>query len=173
MYEGYRANAKIFKKGRFSILLSKHIENALLFQNQVEVKDIDVTYREELEDTAIIPKSLLICIIAETRRKSVDKSAPLTTLTTQCRLPSVAPPTFNGKHSEFKNVILFETFVDKDDTLHDIEKFNRLMSCLAGDALSSLRWVYESACLIFIDNILTLFNLPEISHSSPQYIDPF
>jgi len=127
-------------------------------------------YREESKETAIIAKSLLIYIIAETWLKSVDNSATPATRTPQCRLPSFALPTFSGKHSEFKNFIsLLETFVDKDDTIHDIEKFNHLISCLAGDALgtvrafqvtadnypkalASLRRVYNNDCLIFFDN---------------------
>jgi len=167
---------RFLNEGRFSLntvelecrleILKKHFENALLIQNQFEAKDGDDVYREELEETAIIPKSLLNSIFAKARRKSVDNSATPATRTPQCRLPSVALPTFSGKHSEFKNLIsLFETFV-----IH-------LTWCLAGrafqvtadnypKALASLRRVYASDCSLFFDNISTLFNLPTISKPS-------
>jgi len=151
---------RFLNEGRFSLntvelecrleILKKHFENALLIQNQFEAKDGDDVYREELEETAIIPKSLLNSIFAKARRKSVDNSATPATRTPQCRLPSVALPTFSGKHSEFKNLIsLFETFV-----IH-------LTWCLAGrafqvtadnypKALGILKRVYDKDCFIFL-----------------------
>jgi len=94
-------------------------------------------YREELEGTSIIAKSFIISLIVEQRGKSVDYSAPPAT---QCRLPSAGLSTCSGKHSESKNfIILFKTFVDKNDMLHDIEKFNHSISCLAGVALGTVR----------------------------------
>jgi len=44
---------------------SKHIENASLIQNQIEVKDGEDVYREELKETSIIAKSFIISLIVK------------------------------------------------------------------------------------------------------------
>ena len=75
---------------------------------------------------------------------------------------------------------LYQPIGESDPNIPDIEKFNHLISCLSGEALgtvkafqiteqnypkalASLKKVYDNNCLIFFDNVSTLFNLPEIT----------
>ena len=93
-------------------------------------------------------------------------------------------PKFSGKYAEYKNFMsLFENLVHYDPTLTGIEKFNHLISCLFDEALgtvrafevteenypkamASLKKLYDNDCLIFMDNISKLFDLPEMPKPS-------
>ncbi|KAI8115966.1 hypothetical protein CVS40_11893 [Lucilia cuprina] len=99
-------------------------------------------------------------------------------------------PKFSGKYAEYKNFIRGmcllankKSLVDSDPPLTEIERFNRLISCLSDEALGTvkayqiseqnysktlqnLKRVYDNPCLIFFDNITKLFDLPEMSKPS-------
>ncbi|XP_017485294.1 PREDICTED: uncharacterized protein LOC108373862, partial [Rhagoletis zephyria] len=93
-------------------------------------------------------------------------------------------PKFSGKYSEFKNFIsLFESLVNNDPSLTEIEKFNHLISCLTDEALgtvkafqvsegnyakalASLKKFYDNPCLIFFDSISKLFELLNMNKPS-------
>ena len=151
-------------------------------QSEIEIADHSDISRGELEDICVGAKSLLISHMSKKRQSNAADysfSNPH-----HSRLPKMSLPKFSGKYSEYKNFIsLFENLVDNDPMIPDIEKFNHLISCLSGEALgtvkafqiteqnypkalASLKKVYDNNCLIFFDNIATLFELKEISKPS-------
>ncbi|KAL7726554.1 hypothetical protein ACLKA6_010419 [Drosophila palustris] len=93
-------------------------------------------------------------------------------------------PKFSGKHSEFRNFMcLFESLVDDDASLTNVEKFNHLVSCLSDEALgvvkpypltdcnypkalASLKSVYDNKCLIFFDTVAQSFDIPSMTKPS-------
>ncbi|KAL7724581.1 hypothetical protein ACLKA6_010158 [Drosophila palustris] len=100
------------------------------------------------------------------------------------QLPKMRLPKFSGKHSEFRNFMcLFESLVDDDASLTNVEKFNHLVSCLSDEALgvvkpypltdcnypkalASLKSVYDNKCLIFFDTVAQLFDIPSMTKPS-------
>ncbi|XP_055909622.1 uncharacterized protein LOC129944297 [Eupeodes corollae] len=163
-------------------ILNSYIDQLMNCQSEIESEDRADDSRGELEDICVGAKALLISHVNKRRKSSVvdySFSNPH-----HSRLPKMSLPKFSGKYSEYKNFIsLFESLVDNDPMLSDIEKFNHLISCLSGaalgtvkafqiteqnypKALASLKKVYDNNCLIFFDNVSTLFELKEISKPS-------
>lgn len=164
-------------------ILNQYIEQAMTYQSEIDVLDPSNKERADLEDLCVTTKGLLIELLPSGSGQSQND----TTFGFQghnSRLPNIKLPKFSGKYSEYKNFMgLFENLVDSDPCLTDIQKFNHLLSCLSNEALgtvkafnvseqnyskamASLRKVYDNPCLIFFDNISTLFDLPKITKPS-------
>ena len=103
------------------------------------------------------------------------------------KLPALKLPTFGGKYSEYKNFITsFKQATDRELGLSNIGKINHLFNCLHGQALETvkafqitnenypkalerLKTRYDNSSLIFMENISTLFELPNMSkHNCTQ-----
>ncbi|XP_055919381.1 uncharacterized protein LOC129951309 [Eupeodes corollae] len=164
-------------------LLKSYIDQLMACQSNIESADRSDDSRGELEDICVSAKALLLSLV--NKRNNSTAIADFTFSNPHhSRLPKMSLPKFSGKYSEYKNFIsLFENLVDNDPMLPDIEKFNHLISCLSGEALgtvkafqiteqnypkalASLKKVYDNNCLIFFDNVSTLFELKEISKPS-------
>ncbi|XP_075150712.1 uncharacterized protein LOC142224812 [Haematobia irritans] len=105
-------------------------------------------------------------------------------LSTQTKIESLDPDD-SGRGDiedfEYKNFITsFKQIIDREHGLSNIEKFNHLINCLQGHALETvkafqitnenypkalerLKSRYDNNTLIFMENISTLFELPDVS----------
>ncbi|XP_055840716.1 uncharacterized protein LOC129908323 [Episyrphus balteatus] len=119
-------------------ILNSYIDQLMNCQSEIESIDRNDDSRGELEDICVGAKALLISHVNKRRKSSaVDYSF---SNPHHSRLPKMSLPKFSGKYSEYKNFIsLFESLVDNDPILPDIEKFNHLISCLSGAALGTVK----------------------------------
>ncbi|XP_065368808.1 uncharacterized protein LOC135961242 [Calliphora vicina] len=163
-------------------ILNSYIEDVMDIQTEIDILDPSNDERSDLENLCVSTKSMLLGYL--TPREHSIAETTLGFSSHHSRLPSMKLPKFSGKYAEYKNFIsLFESLVDSDITLTEIEKFNHLISCLSDEALGtvkayqiseqnyskalqSLKRVYDNPCLIFFDNITKLFDLPEMSKPS-------
>ncbi|XP_055859254.1 uncharacterized protein LOC129921447 [Episyrphus balteatus] len=138
-------------------------------QSEIESIDRNDDSRGELEDICVGAKALLISHVNKRRKSSaIDYSF---SNPHHSRLPKMSFPKFSGKYSEYKNFIsLFESLVDNDPTLSQKTTFSfkafQITEQNYPKALASLKKVYDNNCLIFFDNVSTLFELKEISKPS-------
>ncbi|XP_046803876.1 uncharacterized protein LOC124419278 [Lucilia cuprina] len=164
-------------------ILNSYIEQAMTYQSEIDILDPENDERSAVEDLCVSTKCLLLGYLTPIRRQSSHDST-IGYPTHHSSLPKMKLPKFNGKYSEYKNFIsLFESLVDHDMSLTEIEKFNHLISCLSDEALgtakayqiteqnyskalASLKRVYDNPCLIFFDSTRQLFHLPEITKPS-------
>ena len=171
-------------------MLNNYVKEVMEIQSQIELIDDDDAERGNVEDLCVTTKSKLMSLLKKPDKKKdlnetfFEKSFNQIDSVSRTRLPSMPLPKFNGKYSDFKNFIsLFENLVDSDSSIPEIAKFNHLLSCLSGEALgtikayqvsgenyqkalASLKKVYDNSCLIFLENISQLFELPQISKPS-------
>ncbi|XP_051862861.1 uncharacterized protein LOC127565942 [Drosophila albomicans] len=75
------------------------------------------------------------------RDETIDPSANgLGARSNRRRLPELKLPTFGGGYTEYASFwSMFESVIDKDNDLDDVEKFQHLLSCLTGPALDAVR----------------------------------
>ncbi|XP_065368751.1 uncharacterized protein LOC135961183 [Calliphora vicina] len=164
-------------------ILNSYIEQAMTYQSEIDILDPENEDRSAVEDLCVSTKCLLLGYLTPSRKQSMLDTT-IGCSTHHSSLPKMKLPKFSGKYSEYKNFIsLFESLVDHDMSLTDIEKFNHLISCLSDEALgtvkafqvteqnyskalASLKRVYDNPCLIFYDNIRQLFHLQEITKPS-------
>ena len=165
-------------------MLESHIKNVTELEAKLEDIDLDYECDGALEELYISTKGMLKALISQIKVENSQQTPIAPQASSSSRLPKMALPKFSGKYSEFKNFLsLFETLVDNDKSLPNIEKFNHLMQCLSGEALgtikafhlsnenypkalAALKKVYDNDCLIFLDNISMLFELPRIEKPS-------
>ncbi|XP_046803809.1 uncharacterized protein LOC124419233 [Lucilia cuprina] len=155
----------------------------MTYQSEIDILDPENDERSAVEDLCVSTKCLLLGYLTPSRSQS-SHDTTIGYPTHHSSLPKMKLPKFSGKYSEYKNFIsLFESLVDHDMSLTEIEKFNHFISCLSDEAvgtvkayqiteqnyskaLASLKRVYDIPCLIFFDNIRQLFHLPEITKPS-------
>ncbi|XP_036347402.1 uncharacterized protein LOC118756766, partial [Rhagoletis pomonella] len=145
--------------------------------------------RSEIEDTYVAIK---VCIKeqlgADAHNTTVADASPCVSHSTSMKLPRLALPTFDGKYSDYKNFVTsFKQVIDSQPSLSSIEKFNQLLNCLKGAALETvkafqissenypkalerLKARYDNPTLVFLDNIKSLFSLPNVSKSNAQHL---
>ncbi|XP_036334494.1 uncharacterized protein LOC118745065 [Rhagoletis pomonella] len=145
--------------------------------------------RSEIEDTYVAIK---VCIKeqlgADAHNTTVADASPCVSHSTSMKLPRLALPTFDGKYSDYKNFVTsFKQVIDSQPSLSSIEKFNQLLNCLKGAALETvkafqissenypkalerLKARYDNPTLVFLDNINSLFSLPNVSKSNAQHL---
>ncbi|XP_062123204.1 uncharacterized protein LOC133836627 [Drosophila sulfurigaster albostrigata] len=75
------------------------------------------------------------------RDETIDLSANgLSARANRRRLPELKLPTFGGGYTEYASFwSIFESVIDKDNELDDVEKLQHLLSCLTGPALDAFR----------------------------------
>lgn len=163
-------------------ILNSYIEQAISIQDELDIICSNEAESVELENACVSTKSLLLSFRERHRLPNPQETSM--SVPHQSRLPQMRLPKFSGKYSEFKNFIsLFESLVDNDPSLTEIEKFNHLLSCLTDEALgtvkafqisegnyakalASLKKLYDNPCLIFFDSISKLFELPNMNKPS-------
>ncbi|XP_055911761.1 uncharacterized protein LOC129945849 [Eupeodes corollae] len=166
-------------------ILESYFKQGLAYQTAIESHaPADTTGRSELEDLYVSTKEKILLLMgSERRNSSLDTTLSIPQIVGS-HLPKLKLPRFDGKYSDYKNFInSFTKLVDSNVTLSKIEKFNHLLSCLQGAALSTVKAFqvtdenYEKAlerlkerfdndCLIFLENISQLFDLPKVQKSS-------
>jgi hypothetical protein len=164
-------------------MLNSYIEKAMGLQSEIDSLDPENDNRSGLEEICVTTKALFMSALAPSGNKSQTQNAR-SCISHYSNLPKLKLPTFSGKHAEFKQFIsLFESLVDSDNSISDIEKFNHLISCLPDEALgtvqayqmsaanypkalASLHRVYDNKCLIFFDTLAQLFDIPPVTKPS-------
>lgn len=167
-----------------------YFKQLLAFQSQVEVLDPEDEARADLEDGFIALKMAVQQQLG-TELHEHDTTIGNTTLqfpAHHSKLPSLKLPTFSGKYSEYKNFITsFTQVVDRETGLSNIEKLNHLRNCLQGPALDTinafqisnenypkalerLKARFDNATLIFMENVVSLFELPSMAMPDGQQL---
>lgn len=168
-------------------ILESYFKQGLSYQTQIEKLAPSDTGRGEIEDLYISTKSKILSLMGERRRGSVPDTSFAMAVPVN-RLPNLRLPKFSGKYSEYKNFInSFNQLVRNDSSLTRIEKFNHLLACLTDQALGTVRAFqitdenypkaiarlkerYDNDCLIFLENISTLMELPKVFKGSPSQL---
>ncbi|XP_055922737.1 uncharacterized protein LOC129953521 [Eupeodes corollae] len=164
-------------------ILESYFKQILVYQTKIEVLVPNDTSRGEIEDLYITAKTKILSLLGTNRRSSVaDMTLGIPHSTSH--LPKQRLPRFSGKYSDYKNFInSFNNLVENDSSLTKIEKFNYLLSCLTDQALGtvkayqvtednyskalqSLKDRYDNDCLIFLEYISQLIELPKVSKAS-------
>ncbi|XP_041451993.1 uncharacterized protein LOC121405381 [Drosophila obscura] len=153
----------------------------MALQSEIYVLDPDNSDRAALEETSVITKPLYMSAATNRSPQPYMNSAPTHH---HSNLPKLKLPKFSGKHADYKQFIsLFESLVDSDPSLSNIEKFNHLISCFSDEALGtvkafqmsdanypealeSLKRVYDNKCLIFFETLAQLFDIPAVTKPS-------
>ncbi|XP_046800970.1 uncharacterized protein LOC124421481 [Lucilia cuprina] len=165
-------------------ILESYFKQISHIQGQIEkISPSDVT-RSDLEEIYIAAKAKLLSILNKTRSSTSMEQSFFNTsigLSNQTRLPSLKLPRFDGKYADYKRFITtFNNMVHDNSSITPVDKFNYLLNCLSGPALSvvepfqvtdenypkaldRLRERYDNKVLIFLEHITTLFNIPEMS----------
>ncbi|XP_036347074.1 uncharacterized protein LOC118756415 [Rhagoletis pomonella] len=157
-------------------------------QNNIEALVPTDSSRVEIEETYISTKSKILSLINSRNRTSelntsMFHATAFGNTSHHNRLPSLKLPKFDGKYAEYKR--FFRTFcnmVHDDPTMPKVDKFNYLLNCLSGPALSviepfqvteenypkaiqRLKERYDNNVLIFQDYITSIFNIPMMKRS--------
>lgn len=137
--------------------------------------------RSDLEECFIAIKLAVQEQLGSELHDTTIGNASLTFPTHNSKLPSLKLPTFTGKYSEYKNFITsFTQIIDREIGLSNIEKFNHLRNCLQGPALDTinafqitnenypkalerLKTRFDNSTLIFMENVVSLFELPSMT----------
>ncbi|KAI8129104.1 hypothetical protein CVS40_0912 [Lucilia cuprina] len=120
-------------------ILNSYIEQAMTYQSEIDILDPENDERSAVENLCVSTKCQLIGYLTAIRRQSIHDST-IGYPTYHSSLPKMKLPKFSGKYSEYKNFIsLFESLVDHDMSLTEIEKFNHLISCLSDEALGTVK----------------------------------
>ncbi|XP_046810021.1 uncharacterized protein LOC124420605 [Lucilia cuprina] len=165
-------------------ILESYFKQISHIQGQIEkISPSDVT-RSDLEEIYIAAKAKLLSILNKTRSSTSMEQSFFNTsieLSNQTRLSSLKLPRFDGKYTDYKRFITtFNNMVHDNSSITPVDKFNYLLNCLSGPALSvvepfqvtdenypkaldRLRERYDNKVLIFLEHITTLFNIPEMS----------
>ncbi|XP_037823638.1 uncharacterized protein LOC119612006 [Lucilia sericata] len=122
-------------------MLESYFTQLSHIQTQTERHDVGDESRSELEELFVQAKAYMIDLLYKKRRSSdMDLSILNTTSSSfshQSRLPELKLPNFNGKYSEYSRFIsTFNTLVHEEPCIPTIDKFNYLLNCLSGPALS-------------------------------------
>ncbi|XP_055837801.1 uncharacterized protein LOC129906162 [Episyrphus balteatus] len=165
-------------------LTSTDNKQILAYQTKIEVLLPTDTSRGEIEVLYITAKTKILSLLGTGRRSSVADMTVSTVPHTISHLPKQRLPKFSGRYSDYKNFInSYNNLVENDLSLTRIEKFNYLLSCLSDQALGtvkafqvteanypkallSLKERYDNDCLIFLEYISQLIELPKVQKAS-------
>ncbi|XP_073823116.1 uncharacterized protein [Musca autumnalis] len=165
-------------------ILDSYFKQILSVQNKIENLDPDDNGRADIEDLYCYINSQIQQQLAEDGHNTTFSESSFAIPVPSNKLPRLKLPSFNGKYSEYKNFInSFKQIIDREHGLSNIEKFNHLLNCLHGHALETvkafqvtnenypkalerLKARYDNSTLIFMENISTLFDLPDVSKPS-------
>ncbi|XP_073827227.1 uncharacterized protein [Musca autumnalis] len=165
-------------------ILDSYFKHILSVQNKIENLDPDDNGRADIEDLYCYINSQIQQQLAEDGHNTTFSESSFAIPVPSNKLPRLKLPSFNGKYSEYKNFInSFKQIIDREHGLSNIEKFNHLLNCLHGHALETvkafqvtnenypkalerLKARYDNSTLIFMENISTLFDLPDVSKPS-------
>lgn len=166
-------------KCRLSIA-DAYFKQVLSFQSQIEALEPEENGRVDLEDTFVAIK---LAVQEQLGSELLDTTVGNTSVIvpTNSKLPTLKLPTFTGKYSDYRNFITsFKQVIDRELGLSNIEKFNHLRNCLQGPALDTinafqitnenypkalerLKSRYDNTSLIFMENVVSLFELPSMA----------
>ena len=168
-------------------ILESYFKQILSFQTQIERLDPENNGRPEIEDMYIAAKISMQSQLSEDIHNTTISNSTNCFPAPSHKLPALKLPTFGGKYSEYKNFITsFKQVIDRELGLSNIGKFNHFLNCLHGQALETvkafqitnenypkvlerLKTRYDNRSLIFMENISTLFELPNMSkHNCTQ-----
>ncbi|XP_055858724.1 uncharacterized protein LOC129921088 [Episyrphus balteatus] len=165
-------------------ILESYFKQILAYQTKIEVLLPTDTSRGEIEDLYITAKTKILSLLGTGRRSSIADMTVSTVPHTISHLPKQRLPKFSGRYSDYKNFInSYNNLVENDLSLKKIEKFNYLLSCLSDQALGtvkafqvteanypkallSLKERYDNDCLIFLEYISQLIELPKVQKAS-------
>ncbi|XP_055909761.1 uncharacterized protein LOC129944394 [Eupeodes corollae] len=165
-------------------ILESYFKQILAYQTKIEVLLPTDTSRGEIEDLYITAKTKILSLLGTGRRSSIADMTVSTVPHTISHLPKQRLPKFSGRYSDYKNFInSYNNLVENDLSLTKIEKFNYLLSCLSDQALGtvkafqvteanypkallSLKERYDNDCLIFLEYISQLIELPKVQKAS-------
>lgn len=165
-------------------ILDSYFKQILSVQNKIENIDPDDNGRADIEDLYCYINSQIQHQLVEDGHNTTFAESSFAIAVPSNKLPRLKLPSFNGKYSEYKNFInSFKQIIDREHGLSNIEKFNHLLNCLHGHALETvkafqvtnenypkalerLKTRYDNSTLIFMENISTLFDLPDVSKPS-------
>lgn len=177
-------------------LLENHFAKFEEVQSEIEkldVLELESDKRESFEETYCYAKSKLLSKITELRRPSVNlnqSSADVLGLnrtgnrSNLVKLPKIELPHFSGEYKHWTDFINgFNTYIDADDNLKPLEKFNYLRKCLKGgnaesmlasleltdanyvEALTLLKKRYDNERLIYQAHIREISEIPATGKS--------
>ncbi|KAI8115028.1 hypothetical protein CVS40_12704 [Lucilia cuprina] len=134
-------------------ILNSYIEQAMTYQSEIDILDPENDERSAVEDLCVSTKCLLLGYLTPSRRQS-SHNTTIGYPTHHSSPPKMKLTKFSGKYSEYKNFItLFESLVDHDMSLTEIEKFNYLILCLSDEAIGTVK-AYQN--LLSLSNIIIL-----------------
>ena len=122
-------------------VVENYYKQACHYQTEIEKQNSNDSGRAELDELFILTKSLILTKLGQSRplNSTLDQSLCLPS-TTNSRLPKLQLPKFDGQYMEYQNFIYsFKSLVHNDNNIPVIEKFNHLLSCLKGEAFSTVK----------------------------------
>ena len=158
-------------------IVESYYKQASHFQNKIERLSPNDIGRTDIDELYISVKTRILTLMEGSRRPSIQESSFTMPHAAVHRLPAIKLPKFDGTYMEYKNFInTFNNLVHKNLTISTSEKFNHLLSCLTGEALSTIKAFqvtdenypkamdrlkerYDNDTLIFLDNITSMFEV--------------
>ncbi|XP_075167714.1 uncharacterized protein LOC142239839 [Haematobia irritans] len=169
-------------------IIESYYKQASYYQNQIERLSPLDDGRADIDELYITIKTKLLDLIGSGRRHSIAEQSFSVPQHSSSRLPSLKLPKFDGKYLEYKNFInTFNNLVHKDPNFPVTEKFNHLLSCLSGEALSTIKAFqvtdenyqsaldrlkerYDNDTLIFLENVTSMFKISKSSKPAPKQL---
>ncbi|XP_075170487.1 uncharacterized protein LOC142242854 [Haematobia irritans] len=169
-------------------IIESYYKQASYYQNQIERLSPLDDGRADIDELYITIKTKLLDLIGSGRRHSITEQSFSVPQHSSSRLPSLKLPKFDGKYLEYKNFInTFNNLVHKDPNIPVTEKFNHLLSCLSGEALSTIKAFqvtdenyqsaldrlkerYDNDTLIFLENVTSMFEISKSSKPVPKQL---
>ncbi|XP_037943125.1 uncharacterized protein LOC119675975 [Teleopsis dalmanni] len=172
-------------------LVKSYYKQSTYYQFQIENLDPADGGRNDLDELYITVKTKIKSLMEERRPRDVvnnEHSFVMSPTINNTRLPALKLPHFDGNYMDYKNFIhSFNNLVNNDATISKIEKFNHLLTCLSGEALSTVKAFqvseenyelviarlndrYDNDTLIFLENISALFKVPVACKSDSKQL---
>ncbi|XP_075159166.1 uncharacterized protein LOC142232296 [Haematobia irritans] len=169
-------------------IIESYYKQASYYQNQIERLSPLDDGRADIDELYITIKTKILDLIGSGRRHSVTEQSFSVPQHSSSRLPNLKLPKFDGKYLEYKNFInTFNNLVHKDPNIPVTEKFNHLLSCLSGEALSTIKAFqvtdenyqsaldrlkerYDNDTLIFLENVTSMFEISKSSKPVPKQL---
>ena len=122
-------------------ILNNYIDQVMCLQSEIEDTTPMNDQRFEIESICVSTKSMYISQINKNKKTDILNSTMNGSgHMQQTRLPNMKLDKFSGNYGEYKNFMgLFESLVDSDPCLSDIQKFNHLLTCLTDEALGTVK----------------------------------
>ncbi|XP_037931114.1 uncharacterized protein LOC119665925 [Teleopsis dalmanni] len=150
-------------------MVESYYKQASYYQGQIERLLPQDTCRSEIDELYVIVKSRILNLLGNRRSSQSHEHTFSMPQMQYNRLPKLRLPRFDGKYLEYKNFInSFTNLVHSDQFIPPIEKFNHLLSCLSGEALSTIKsfQVTEEN----YENISSIFEVDKISKADSKQL---